>query len=183
MLFCEILSGLFQSDVHIVLRVQFIDIDDLFSVLQSVSGNGIGRTAVFLVHIVVAEEGCHRSKIIFILFKDRVRRQASINLSDDPVSVSFRIVSRIHKESFFYRFEITAYFQNLFQEEYSSFFDFSRLVSQETAFFQLNHFHQTVHSLECLFRGGKRTDIIIVPWHVTSFIRCDGGLDVRACKL
>ncbi len=136
---CKVLSVFLQSLLHIVLRIQFININNLLPNLQSVSTDGIGWFLKTYRYTVVSEEGTDRGKIVFLFLKDSVRRKASIHLSHNAVSISLWIVSRIHKESIFHSFKIPAGLQDLFHEEHSSFFNLPDLLRQEAFFFQLYH--------------------------------------------
>ncbi len=122
--------------------------------------------------------GGNGSHVILVPFVDVAESYSTFDFSGNAVSVSFRILGRIHEEPFFYRFEITAYFQDFFHEQAGSFLNFPGFFTQGPFHFQFHHVHEAVQAYHGLFGGVAGFHVIDVPGHVSSFVRGDGGLDI-----
>ena len=168
--------------MNVVFIVQFVDVDDLVRIFKGTAadqGRRIFRVSAILGHVVIAVVGGNGSHVILIPFVDVAEAYSAFDLSGDAVSVSFRILGGIHEEPFFYRFEITPYFQDFFHEQASSFLDFPGFFTQRPFHFQFHHVHEAVQAYHGLFGGVAGFHVIDVPGHVSTFIRGDGGLDIR----
>ena len=124
-----------------------------------------------------------RSHVVFFSFEDVSIAYAAFDLTCDTIAVSFRISCGVYEESFLNSLEVSAYFDDFFHEQNSSFLDVTSHLSQRTVFFQFNHFHQAVHADESLFRIVAGFHVVDMPRNVSSFVRCNGGLDICAGQL
>ena len=127
--------------------------------------------------------GGYRRHVIVFSFKDIAISYAAFNLSGDSIAVSRRVFRRIHEETFLHRLEVAADFHDFFHKQARPLFDFSGFFSQIAVLFQLHHFHQAVQSHQSLLGVIAGFDVVNMPWNVSSFIRGDGGLDVRSGQL
>ena len=180
-----ILPCLFQSGVDVVL-VEFVDEDDLAAVFEGAAADQCGRVlgvAAVLLNVVVAEVCSDRSHVVLISLVDEAVADTTVDLTGNTVTVTSRVFSGVDEEAFFDSLEVTTDFEDLFHEQGRLFADLSGLLDQMAFLLQFDHIHQTVHTDQSLLCSVASFDVVDVPRNVTAFIRCDGGLDIRAGQL
>ncbi|MPM87247.1 hypothetical protein SDC9_134342 [bioreactor metagenome] len=175
-----------HAEIHVVVFVQLVDIDDLFRLFERAAADQCGRVggvAAVLCNIVVTVMRGDGRHIVRFALDDRSRSYAAVGFTDDAVAIALGEQSAVYEHAALDCCEIAALFGHLFEEEHRALDEFAGLLRKIAVFFELDHLHEPVEADQRLFGGIAGLDIIHMPGDVAPFVRRDGGLDVRAGEL